>query len=142
MGRPRQYDSRVMKPVRTEFEGIQFDSQWEVTVYHNLRMFFPRESIQCHLPLEVLPKSEFFPALNWRVDFTILDNSLRSPLYVEAKGIVNQEIKLVLQGLAFTQPDLFKRLIVVAPQSGIKLGSKLVTCNLHVMSAYLSHLKN
>lgn len=142
MSRSRQYDSRVMKPVRAEFEGIQFDSQWELSVYQNLRMLFPKESIYCHVALTVLPPNECFPALNWKVDFMISDDSLSAPVYVEAKGIVNQEIKLVLQALAHTNPGILKRLVIVCPQTGIKLGKRLITCNLHLLTAYLSHLKN
>jgi hypothetical protein len=142
LSRATRYDSRVHKAIRSEFEGIWFDSQWELSIYQNLRMLFPKESIYCHVAVTVLPPNECFPALNWKVDFMVSDSSLKTPLYIEAKGVVNQEIKLVLQALSHTNPNILKRLLVVTPRSGIKLGRKLVTCNLNLMLEYISHLKN
>jgi hypothetical protein len=94
--------------------GIKFDSQLELETMRILEKHFSLPNILCHKPVQVRPKSKWFPAQEWKIDFTVMSD--KSPvLYVESKGYVQAEFKEKMKNLAYLKPEIFEKLIIVCP---------------------------
>jgi hypothetical protein len=99
-----------------------FGSTIEGRVYQLLRMHCSALEITCQYPLEVKPKTKKYPAIDWRVDFSVLvpakaTAGQRTTRHVEVKGIALPDFKRNVQYLQFFNPVAFSRLIIVGEET-------------------------
>lgn len=77
------------------FEGIKFDSRWELTVYMFLRGYIPKDNILIHQKILIKPESKHYRARYWNCDFMLKWNN--KILLIEAKGYPTKDFKRQLQ---------------------------------------------
>ncbi len=106
---------RYYKANPVTWGGIKFDSEFEFCVFNCLRKYFDVRDIKVHKGLTVRPKTRWFPEQAWRVDFTVMQQN-NVLLYVESKGIISEDFKQLMKNLSYFRPDVFERLVVVAPK--------------------------
>ncbi len=100
--------------------GISFDSEFEFKVFNTLRTYFGTASIKVHVPLVVRPETAWFPEQLWKIDYVVrippesLSND--SSLYIECKGIIQEDFKEKMKNLSYFRPDVFENLVVIAPK--------------------------
>jgi hypothetical protein len=104
--------------VKTLVNGILFDSKLESATYERLLTLFPSPqfNIKTQFPIEVKPRSQGFPSIFWKVDFCILEND-KPILYVEAKGTLTRDFKLLMKFLEYRDPILYSKIILVVSRS-------------------------
>ena len=118
------------------YKGIKLDSGLEESVLRCLEQYFPLPSILCHKGLLIRPESQWFPAQEWKVDFTVLQE--RKPfIYIEAKGYIQVEFKEKMKNLAYLKPEIFEKLIVVCPEIN-SIARGFVSYDLKTLDRYLS----
>lgn len=122
---------RYIKAKKVSYGGVVFDSQFEFNVFNALRSAFSATAIEVHTPLTVRPRTRWFKSQEWKVDFRVaLKDSVNSSsqLYVEAKGIIQDDFKEKLKNLSYFRPDVFENLVIVSPTARkILIGINSVT---------------
>ena len=98
-----------------KINGIQFDSIYESDVYIELVRRYGSKAIETHHKLLLKPETEAFNELHWAVDFKV--NYKGEVLYYEAKGLMTDVFKLKMEWLEWVNPEVYRRLFVVAPNS-------------------------
>jgi hypothetical protein len=112
-----------------EFEGLKFDSKWELEVYLFLRRYIPSNHILVHQKIIIKPKTRNYPAKYWRCDFVIIDTESNPLLLVEAKGIPTKDFCRQLQLIDSNYPHILDDIrIVQTKQTRIDERFKSVTC--------------
>ncbi|MEL7038911.1 MAG: hypothetical protein AAFO04_25380 [Cyanobacteria bacterium J06592_8] len=116
-----------------EWGGRKYRSNFELEVFHILRKRYGVTRIKYENPVIVRPQTNWYKAQDWRCDFRIdgIQEMLSLPVleipienvspqldrfYVEAKGIIDDEFKEKMKNLTYFRPDIFQRLIIVAPK--------------------------
>ncbi|MGB3535434.1 MAG: hypothetical protein WBA13_18190 [Microcoleaceae cyanobacterium] len=130
---------RYIRAKKIKFGGVTFDSEFEFKVFNILKDNFELKTIDAHFPVCVRPQTQWFKAQNWRVDFRIklpkvLNNS--EYLYVEAKGIIQQEFKEKMKNLSYFRPDIFENLVIVSPVNQC-IVQGFNTVKIHDLSSFL-----
>lgn len=94
---------------------VRFDSTLEFEVYLKLLFLYGSDRVHRQVPVELIPKGTCYSTGKpWKVDFGIINpfnNSYR--FYVEAKGRITADFRNTLPILEHTNPEVFKRLILV-----------------------------
>lgn len=119
--KPKQKRYGTIAANKVVVEGITFDSELEASVYRNLRYFFPSAVILCHESLLICDESPGFDSLSWRIDFIVHMNNKTA--YVEAKGVIEPHLRLLLRMVEHYLPHVFDRLVLVG--SSAKIGRKI-----------------
>lgn len=94
-----------------EFEGVRFDSRWELSVYLHLRGYIPKQNILIHQKILIKPQTTNYRAKYWCVDFIIKWNNKQ--LLVEAKGLPTSDFKRQLQLIDCNRPELIPVIRIV-----------------------------
>ncbi|MEA5500360.1 hypothetical protein VB834_09265 [Limnoraphis robusta Tam1] len=127
---------RMIQARRETYKGIVFDSQFELETMKTLEKYFPLPSIKVHQPIEVRPKSNWFPSQDWKVDFTVCQDK-KPVLYVESKGFIQAEFKEKMKNLAYLKPEIFEKLVIVCPVI-TTVARGFVTYDLRTFNRYLT----
>lgn len=98
-----------------EFEGVRFDSKWELSVYLFLRGYIPKLNIKIHEKILIKPQTCNYPAKYWKCDFVI--RWANKQLLIEAKGIPTPDFKRQLQLIDSNYPDLIPLIRIVTTDS-------------------------
>ena len=96
-----------------EFEGIKFDSKWELAVYQAIRKHFSRDEIRVHQKILVKPKTTHYREKFWKCDFAVGNADTGKFLLVEAKGFPTSDWKRQLQLLDTHNPNLIDKIKIV-----------------------------
>ena len=96
-----------------EFEGIKFDSKWELAVYQAIRKHFSRDEIRVHQKILVKPKTTHYREKFWKCDFAVGNADTGKFLLVEAKGFPTADWKRQLQLLDTHNPNLIDKIKIV-----------------------------
>ena len=99
---------------------IFFASEHEFQVYQTLRTKFASAAISTQYAVPILPRCECYPkGKTWTVDFAVFHPSIRKTpmMLVEAKGHPTEGFKYQLALLNLSQPELFKKLMIVFSNS-------------------------
>lgn len=119
---------QISKQQRETFE--YFDSVLEYKVYLSLCKKYGEKYITRQFQVPILPKNAFFPALTWKVDFVAW--SAEGVLLFEAKGewllhdnFALSDFKKLLRLLQITQPEYFKKLVLVSDTEWLIPGTEL-----------------
>lgn len=120
--------------------GLTFDSHLERDVYLRLCAHLDPKDVLHHQsaryePVLISSPTKRFPKWEWRCDFHIP----KLQLWVEAKGVVTDEWKLVVHALDCLNPSALDNLIVVSNVGGKRIADKLYTVDLDRLSAYLKN---
>lgn len=99
-------------------DGVTYDSKFEAKVGAILLEYFPREQIEVHQRAVIKPACNYFKARTMSIDFLILDKKDEPLLWVEAKGYSRRDFKLNLETLAYFNPYVFQRLLIVFESKG------------------------
>lgn len=103
-----------MGNVPCEFEGIKFDSKWELAVYQAIRKHFSRDEIRVHAKILVKPKTAHYKEKFWKCDFAVGDADTTGEfLLIEAKGFPTPDFKRQLQLLDTHNPNLIEKIRIV-----------------------------
>ena len=107
------------KATRIEYGGINFDSKFEFEVYKTLISHFKPALVKVHEPLVIRPRTQWFPAQVWKVDYVVngVDSLEGGKLFVECKGIIQADFKERIKNLAYFCPLVFQNLVIVTPSS-------------------------
>lgn len=111
---------------RNNSDVLFFASQFEYEVYLLLRDFVPAKNIQLQVPLRVKPETLKWPAVYWRVDFSI--NVSETIWFIEAKGHCTLDFKNKLMLLECFYPQDYSQLVLVHEKNN-KQWKKLKTKN-------------
>lgn len=101
-----------------EFEGVRFDSRWELSVYLHLRGYIPKQNITIHQKILIKPETVNYRAKFWTIDFIIRWGTKQ--LLVEAKGLPTSDFKRQLQLIDSNRPELIP-LIRIVTHSSIRI---------------------
>jgi hypothetical protein len=96
-----------------EFEGIKFDSKWELAVYQAIRKHFSKDEIRVHQKILVKPKTTHYREKFWKCDFAVGNADTGKFLLVEAKGFPTADWKRQLQLLDTHNPNLINKIKIV-----------------------------
>lgn len=96
-----------------EFEGIKFDSKWELAVYQAIRKHFSKDEIRVHQKILVKPKTTHYREKFWKCDFAVGNADTGKFLLVEAKGFPTADWKRQLQLLDTHNPNLIDKIKIV-----------------------------
>lgn len=96
-----------------EFEGIKFDSKWELAVYQAIRKHFSKDEIRVHQKILVKPKTTHYREKFWKCDFAVGNADTGKFLLVEAKGFPTSDWKRQLQLLDTHNPNLIDKIKIV-----------------------------
>lgn len=96
-----------------EFEGIKFDSKWELAVYQAIRKHFSKNEIRVHQKILVKPKTTHYREKFWKCDFAVGNADTGKFLLVEAKGFPTADWKRQLQLLDTHNPNLIDKIKIV-----------------------------
>ena len=107
---------------------FRFDSTHEFNVYLELVRMYGVDRVVRQYPLKVFPPGHCYPkGKTWKVDFAI--NSAKPPFhfthYVEAKGLLMRESRLMLASLECHNREAFNRFYLVF-SNGLPLENDLV----------------
>jgi hypothetical protein len=105
--------------VKTSKDDIYFQSRYEFRVYREILQVVPRKLLGMQRPLRIKPSTNRYPAIQWKIDFSILPHvnarGLNMPeLLIEAKGLPTREFKRDIQYAEYLEPDAYSRLILVS----------------------------
>lgn len=95
------------------YDGIQFDSKWELTTYLKIREHISRDRVLIHKRVLIKPPTRNYKARYWKCDFIIVDSSGAFRLLVEAKGIPTAEFKRQLQLIDSNEPHLIPLIRII-----------------------------
>lgn len=122
----------------------RFDSLFEYKIWQILRRYFEPEQICRQVPYCIKPKTDKFPPVVWKPDFTIESPTYDRILIVEAKGFSTSEYILKLKLFELNYPWLYDKLEIV--HSGVnrrKIDTKGKTCHtLQTFELLLENLTN
>lgn len=96
-----------------EFEGIKFDSRWELAVYQAICKHFSKDEIRVHQKILVKPKTTHYKEKFWKCDFAVGNGDTGKFLLIEAKGFPTVDFKRQLQLLDFHNPNLIDKIRIV-----------------------------
>jgi hypothetical protein len=91
-------------------------SQLEIDVAKIIDRLVPSECWDTHQKLIVKPGTETYPALHWKVDFSILPTKKYPEcpvLHIEAKGYLTPDFMRNIQFLEYFYPDTYRQLILI-----------------------------
>ena len=80
----------VAEPVRRTFEGVVFDSTWEMQVYQALLAAFPKKAIQRQVPFTLVEKGRFLDGTARRAVRYVADFVVDGCCVLDAKGAKSQ----------------------------------------------------
>lgn len=106
-----------IRRIKTEYNGIMFDSIFERETYKQLVYRYGEESVEVHVKVSIKPKTEVFKELFWSCDFKV--KTRWGTFYVEAKGVPTEDFRLKVQYLELFQPDIYDRLVMVCSKAQI-----------------------
>lgn len=112
------------------FEGILFDSRWELEVYKFIRRYIPSSHIKLKAKIAIKPKTKNYKAKYWRCDFVILGRENNEILLIEAKGVPTRDFKRQLQLIDCNYPHLIDRIRIVQHQS-TRIDERFKSVTLH-----------
>jgi hypothetical protein len=123
-----------------EFEGIRFDSKWELAVYQAIRKHFSKDEIRVHQKILVKPKTTHYKEKFWKCDFAVGDADFTGKfLLIEAKGFPTADFKRQLQLLDSYNPNLLDKIRIVQGVS-TKVDECFTSITLSELHAELSEL--
>lgn len=100
-----------------EFEGVKFDSKWELEVYKVITSIIPPNYVSIHQKVLIKPTTKNYRARYWRCDFAIRGNEGELFLLIEAKGIPTRDWLRQLQLIDATEPSLIDKIRIVQTES-------------------------
>lgn len=103
---------------KVSWGGIEFDSQFEFSIFKVLRDYFPLTGIKIHEPLIIRPATKWFDKQEWKIDYVCSceDIEIGNRIYIECKGIIQDDFKERLKNLSYFCPTIFENLIIITPR--------------------------
>lgn len=123
-----------------EFEGIKFDSKWELAVYQAIRKHFSKDEIKVHQKILVKPKTTHYREKFWKCDFAVGNADTGKFLLIEAKGFPTADFKRQLQLLDTHNPSLIDKIKIVQGVS-TKIDECFTSINISQLHCELEKLK-
>lgn len=99
------------------YNGIRFDSKWELTTYLKIREYIPKDKILLHQKVLIKPQTHNYKPRYWKVDFIITDSKGIYRMLVEAKGLPTLDFKRQLQLIDCCEPHLIPLIRIVQHQA-------------------------
>ena len=105
----------------------RFASQLEARVYRFLMVYLGSRNLidllDFQVPLTIKPQTKQFNRILWKVDFSI---KLKTPLYIEAKGLITRECSRNIKFLEFFDYQAFHRLIFVFQEESAAIAAERI----------------